>query len=63
VDEDILNLSSEIRQKREKFISLVADKFSMSLVLEELDQPTAESVMLQRRIVSIAKRVIKRLMC
>ncbi len=47
VNEQIDSLSREITIKQEKFISLVAKKFSMALVLEELNQPTSESIMLQ----------------
>jgi septal ring factor EnvC (AmiA/AmiB activator) len=44
---ELSTLSIEIDDKRDKFISLVADKFSMALVLDELNQPTSESIMLQ----------------
>jgi len=47
VDEQLDIINEEIAKKQEKFISLVAEKFSMALVLEELNQPTSESVMLQ----------------
>ncbi len=40
-------LNQEIEGKKEEFINLVADKFSMALVLEEIKKPTPESVMLQ----------------
>jgi len=47
IDEKLDSLNTEITEKQEKFISLVAEKFSMALVLEELNQPTSESIMLQ----------------
>ncbi len=47
VDEQLERINAEISEKQEKFISLVAEKFSMALVLEELNQPTSESIMLQ----------------
>jgi len=47
IDQKLSTLSDAIDEKKDKFIALVADKFSMALVLEELDKPTSESVMLQ----------------
>jgi len=47
VNRRLSELTVEIAQKQERFISLVAEKFSMALVLEELNQPTSESIMLQ----------------
>jgi len=47
VDRELERLSKEIEKKQEKFISLIADKFSIALVLDELKQPTPNSVMLQ----------------
>ena len=47
IEQELTSLTVEIGEKKEKFVSLVADKFSMALVLEEMDQPTSESVMLQ----------------
>ncbi|SFV58766.1 Putative periplasmic protein [hydrothermal vent metagenome] len=47
LDIELSNLSREIEDKREEFISLVTDKFSMALVLEELKKPTKESIMMQ----------------
>lgn len=47
VEKELSNLTVEIASKKEKFVALVADKFSMALVLEEMKQPTSESVMLQ----------------
>ncbi len=47
VDNKLSALNQEIRLKKEKFLNLVADKFSMALVLEEIKKPTPESVMLQ----------------
>ena len=47
INQKLSELTTEISEKEEKFISLVAKKFSMALVLEELNQPTSESIMLQ----------------
>ena len=47
VNQKLSELTTEISTKQDKFIALVAEKFSMALVLEELNQPTSESVMLQ----------------
>jgi len=44
---DLKKISVSITVKQEKFIALVSKKFSMSLALEELKQPTRESVMMQ----------------
>jgi len=44
---ELTDLNQEIKSKKEKFVALVADKFSMALVLEEIKQPTLESVMLE----------------
>ena len=40
-------INSKIISKQEKFVALVAKNFSMSLALEELKQPTKNSVMMQ----------------
>ena len=55
VNRKLSELTVEIVTKQEKFISLVAEKFSMALVLEELNQPTSESVMLQETYAIYAK--------
>lgn len=55
VDKELGKLSDSIEDKQDKFISLVADKFSMALVLEELKQPTPKSVMLQEAYKVYAK--------
>lgn len=47
VEGELAKLTVDIAEKKEKFVALVADKFSMALALEEMDQPTSESVMLQ----------------
>ena len=55
VDKELSRLGEMIEDKQDKFISLVADKFSMALVLEELKQPTPKSVMLQEAYKVYAK--------
>ncbi len=55
VDIELRKLSDSIEDKQDKFISLVADKFSMALVLEELKKPTPKSVMLQEAYKVYAK--------
>ena len=40
-------INAKITSKQEKFIALVAKNFSMALALEELKQPTKNSVMMQ----------------
>jgi len=47
LDKEISELNEKIREKEDKFISLVADKFSIALVLDELKKPTPKSIMLQ----------------
>lgn len=47
VEGELAKLTVDIAEKKEKFVALVADKFSMALALEEMDQQTSESVMLQ----------------
>lgn len=47
VEGELAKLTVNIAEKKEKFVALVADKFSMALALEEMDQQTSESVMLQ----------------
>ena len=44
---DLTKVSTSISGKQEKFVALVSKKFSMALALEELKQPTHESVMMQ----------------
>jgi murein DD-endopeptidase MepM/ murein hydrolase activator NlpD len=61
VDKKLEELSKKIEKKQEKFISLVADKFSLALVLEELKQPTPRSVMLQEAYKVYAKENDKEL--
>ncbi|HIM94592.1 MAG TPA: hypothetical protein EYM49_06125 [Campylobacterales bacterium] len=55
INQKLSELTTEISEKEEKFISLVAKKFSMALVLEELNQPTSESIMLQETYSIYAK--------
>jgi len=47
LDREIAELKDKIKDKEDKFISLVADKFSIALVLDEIKKPTPKSVMLQ----------------
>jgi len=47
VSKDLTLLGQDIELKKNKFVALVAEKFSMALALEELNQPTSESVVLQ----------------
>ncbi len=71
VDDKLEALNQEIRIKKEKFLNLVADKFSMALVLEEIKKPTPESVMMQeaygvyakenKREITLIEEDIKRL--
>jgi len=55
LDQKLVALNREIEEKKEQFINLVADKFSMALVLEEIKQPTPESVILQEAYSVYAK--------
>jgi len=55
VDRELERLSKEIERKQDEFIALIADKFSIALVLEELKQPTPRSVMLQEAYKIYAK--------
>jgi murein DD-endopeptidase MepM/ murein hydrolase activator NlpD len=61
VDRELERLSKEIEKKQDEFISLIADKFSIALVLEELKQPTPKSVMLQEAYKIFAKENSKEL--
>jgi len=56
LDHEVKNLNKKILLKRDKFVALVAEKFSMALVLEEIKQPTPESVMLQEAYGVYAKK-------
>jgi murein DD-endopeptidase MepM/ murein hydrolase activator NlpD len=47
LDKKIDDLNRDIEAKREKFINLIADKFSMALILDEIKKPTPKSIMLQ----------------
>jgi len=55
ITQKLEELEDEISTKHEQFISLVAEKFSMALVLEEINQPSSESVMLQETYAIYAK--------
>jgi septal ring factor EnvC (AmiA/AmiB activator) len=47
IDKELNKLNSKIKAKRDKFASLIADKLSISLVLDELKKPNTKSIMLQ----------------
>ena len=47
LSKDLNKINTMITSKQEKFIALVAKNFSMALALEELKQPTKNSVMMQ----------------
>ncbi|MCK4442629.1 MAG: peptidoglycan DD-metalloendopeptidase family protein, partial [Sulfurovaceae bacterium] len=47
LDQEVQELNEKVEAKREKFIALIADKFSMALVLDEIKKPTTKSIMLQ----------------
>ena len=47
LSKDLNKINTTITSKQEKFIALVAKNFSMALALEELKQPTKNSVMMQ----------------
>lgn len=53
---DLNGVTQSITKKQKKFIELVSKNFSMSLVLEELDQSTSESVMMQEVYKVYAKK-------
>ena len=60
-DEKILSkklnkINSTISSKQDKFVGLVAKNFSMALALEELKQPTKNSVMMQEMYEVYAKK-------
>lgn len=47
LSDELKAVSQSIDAKQKKFVELISKKFSMSLALEELNQPTSESVMMQ----------------
>jgi murein DD-endopeptidase MepM/ murein hydrolase activator NlpD len=47
ISKDLNKINAIITSKQEKFIALVAKNFSMALALEELNQPTKDSVIMQ----------------
>lgn len=53
---DLTEVTDSIGIKQKKFVELISKKFSMSLALEELDQPTSESVMIQEVYKVYAKK-------
>lgn len=56
LSEDLKAVSQLIEVKQKKFVELVSKNFSMSLALEELKQPTSESVMMQEVYRAYEKR-------
>ena len=61
IDRRLAELNDIIDEKQDKFIALIADKFSMALVLEELKQPTPKSIILQEAYKVYAKKNNKEL--
>jgi len=61
LDKEVNELNKKIEAKREKFIGLIADKFSMALVLDEIKKPTTQSVMLQETYSVYAKENEKKI--
>jgi len=47
LSKDLNKINTTIGSKQEKFVELIAKNFSMALALEELRQPTKDSVMMQ----------------
>jgi len=43
----LVKLNGDIEKKKKKFLKLVAKNFSLALALEELNQPTSDSVMMR----------------
>jgi septal ring factor EnvC (AmiA/AmiB activator) len=52
----LLKLNTGIEKKQKKFLKLVAKNFSLALALEELNQPTADSVMMREAYKLYAKK-------
>lgn len=53
---ELKQVSHSIDKSQKKFVELVSKKFSMSLALEELKQPTSDSVMMQEVYQVYAKK-------
>lgn len=47
INKDLLSINNIIDEKQKNFVDLVSKKFSMALALDELNQPTSESVMMK----------------
>jgi len=47
LNKDLSMVTNTIEVKQKKFVDLVSKKFSMALALDELNQPTSESVMMK----------------
>jgi septal ring factor EnvC (AmiA/AmiB activator) len=45
--QNLLKLNGDIGKKQKKFLKLVAKNFSLALALEELNQPTTDSIMMR----------------
>jgi len=56
VSKNLSKISASIYSKQEKFVALVSKNFSMALALEELNQPTNDSVMMQEVYEIYAKK-------
>lgn len=55
INKDLLMVSNVIDEKQKKFVDLVSKNFSMALALDELNQPTSESVMMKEVYEAYAK--------
>ncbi|SFV61807.1 Putative periplasmic protein [hydrothermal vent metagenome] len=56
LSKDLNRINSKIASKQDKFVGLVAKNFSMALALEELKEPTKDSVIMQEMYEVYAKR-------
>ena len=56
VSKDLLQVNNSLASNQEKFLELVSKNFSMALALEEVKQPTKESVVLQEVYEVYAKK-------
>jgi septal ring factor EnvC (AmiA/AmiB activator) len=56
LSKDLSKINETITSKQEKFVALVAKNFSMALALEEVNQPTKNSVIMQEMYEVYAQR-------
>jgi septal ring factor EnvC (AmiA/AmiB activator) len=56
LSKNLRKVNKKISRKQDKFVALVAKNFSMELALEEIKQPTKESVMMQEVYELYAKK-------